>query len=75
MRTTVDVPDCLYQEWKTKAAREKRSVKELILRSVESEVGLRRNKKPRLTLPLIRSEKPGSLDIDNAKINNLLSFP
>jgi len=34
MRTSVDIPDALYRELKSKAAREKRSVKELILRGV-----------------------------------------
>jgi len=76
MRTTVDIPDSLYQELKTKAAREKRSVKELIVRGVETEVGLtNRKKKRRIVLPLIRSKRPGTLEIDNEKIHDLISFP
>lgn len=38
MRTTVDIPDPLYRKLKGKAAREGRSVKELILRGVEQEL-------------------------------------
>jgi hypothetical protein len=29
----------------------------------------------RVTFPLIPSKKPGTLDIDNAKIYELISFP
>jgi hypothetical protein len=76
VRTTVDIPDSLYQELKSKAAREKRSVKEIILRGVESEVKSRNKKKRRrVVLPLIRSKRPGTLEIDNEKIYDLISFP
>ena len=76
MRTTVDIPDPLYRELKSKAAREKRSVKELILRSVEVELRPRSQKRSRrVTFPLVPSNKPGTLLIDNAKIYELISFP
>ena len=76
MRTTVDIPDALYRELKAKAAREKRSVKELVLRGVEGELRIpARKKKRRLKLPLIRSKRPGSLEVDNDKIYDLISFP
>ena len=76
MRTTVDIPDTLYRELKSKAAREKRSVKELILRGVEGELRPRSKKRARrVTFPLVPSKKPGTLDIDNAKIYELISFP
>ncbi|MHB8502975.1 MAG: hypothetical protein ACYDHE_18795 [Candidatus Acidiferrales bacterium] len=76
MRTTVDIPDSLYRELKSKAAREKRSVKELILRSVEVELRQRSKKRTRrVTFPPVPSKAPGTLDIDNAKIYELISFP
>lgn len=76
MRTTVDIPDALYRELKTKAAREKRSVKELILRGVEGELrSATKKQKRRIKLPLIHSKCPGTLDIDNDKIYDLISFP
>jgi predicted CopG family antitoxin len=76
MRTTVDIPDSLYRELKSKAAREKRSVKELILRGVEVELRPRSRKRSRrVSLPLVRSKKPGTLEIDNAKIFELIPFP
>jgi hypothetical protein len=77
MRTTVDIPDALYRELKSTAAREKRSVKELILRGVEVELRLRRKPRQsrRVVLPLVRSKASGKLDIDNAKIFELIPFP
>ncbi len=76
MRITVDIPDALYRELKSKAAREKRSVKELILRGVEVELRVPRKKGARrVTLPIIFSKSPGTLEIDNAQIYDLISLP
>ena len=76
MRTTVDIPDPLYRELKTKAAREGSTVKELILRSVEAKLAERKGKRPkRIVLPIIKSKKPGTLYLDNAKIAELVPFP
>ncbi len=76
MRTTVDIPDPLYSELKTKAVAEGRSVKEMILRGVEGE--LKRNRKGRgrrVSLPLIRSKHAGSIRLNNAKIFEIIPFP
>lgn len=76
MRTTVDIPDPLYRALKGKAASEGRSVKELILRSVEQELKSGRGRsKGRVSLPIVRSKRPGSLDLDNAKIFEIIPFP
>lgn len=76
MRTTVDIPDSLYRELKSKAAREKRSVKQLILRGVEVELrGQMKKRRRRVSFPLVSSKRPGTLDIDNAKIFELIPFP
>ncbi|MGD0162434.1 MAG: hypothetical protein ABSB39_08175 [Candidatus Sulfotelmatobacter sp.] len=76
MRTTVDIPDPLYRELKGKAASEGRSVKELILRSVEEELKSRRSRaNRRVSLPIVRSKRPGSLKLDNAKIFEIIPFP
>jgi hypothetical protein len=72
----VDIPDPLYRRLKSRAARERRSVKELILRGVEGELEPRRRKtKRKISLPLIRSKRPGSLRLDNAKIFEIIPFP
>ena len=76
MRTTVDIPDVVYRELKAKAVRENRSVKELILRGVEVELQAKSVKKgKRVSLPLVPSKRPGSLEVDNDKIYDLISFP
>jgi hypothetical protein len=76
MRTTVDIPDPLYRQLKSRAAREGCSVKDLILRGVEGELQLpRKAGRKRIVLPLITSKKPGSLDLDNAKIFEIIPFP
>ncbi len=76
MRTTVDIPDVVYRELKAKAVRENRSVKELILRGVEVELRSKAAKKgKRVSLPLVPSKRPGSLEVDNDKIYDLISFP
>jgi len=75
VRTTVDIPDSLYRELKGKAANEGRSVKELILRGVEQELKGRRTRSSRVTLPVVRSKRPGSMKLDNAKIFEIIPFP
>jgi hypothetical protein len=77
MRTTVDIPDTLYRDLKSKAAGEGRSVKELILRGVEIELQIkaqRRHLRP-VSLPLVRSKQPGTVALDNAKIFEIIPFP
>jgi hypothetical protein len=76
MSITIDIPDPLYREIIAKAAKEKRSVEELILECVET--GLRSlptKKKRRVPFPIIRSKRPGSLEIDKAKIFEIIQFP
>jgi hypothetical protein len=76
MRTTVDIPDPVYRRLKSRAAREGSSAKELILRGVQEVLkGRRRKSRKRIVLPLIRSKKPGTLDLDNDKIFEIISFP
>ncbi len=76
MRTTVDIPDPVYRRLKSRAAREGSSAKELILRGVEQVLkGRRRKSGKRITLPIIRSKRPGTLELDNAKIFEIISFP
>jgi hypothetical protein len=76
MRTTVDIPDALYRVLKKKAAHEGHSVKELVLRGVELELRVRATKKHgRRRPPVIDSDRPGSLKLDNAKIYEIIPFP
>ena len=76
MRTTVDIPDAKYRLLKSRAASEGTTVKAMVMRGVdvileEKEEAPRR----RLKLPLIKSRHPGSLQIDNERIHDLIGFP
>jgi hypothetical protein len=75
VRTTVDIPDPLYRELKRKAANEGRTVKELILRGVEQELRGRRRRGKRVSLPIVSSKTPGTLDLDNENIFEIIPFP
>ena len=76
MRTTIDIPNPLYRKLKSKAAEEGRTVKELILRSVESELRPVLQRQPHfVTSPLVRSKRPGTLVLDNDKIFEIIPFP
>jgi hypothetical protein len=76
MRTTVDIPDPVYRRLKTRAASEGSSAKELILRGVEQVLKEKRRKsRRRVRLPIVRSRRPGTLQLDNAKIYEVISFP
>ena len=77
MRTTVDIPDDMYRELKSRAALEGKTVKELILRgvSVTLEAHNLSPRSRRLKLPLVNSGRPGSLKIDNERIYELIGFP
>lgn len=76
MRTTVDIPDQMYRRLRTRAANEGTSAKELILRGVEQVLRKEgRKRRFRVKLPIIRSKQPGTLELDNEKIYDIISFP
>lgn len=76
MRTTVDIPDPVYRRLKSRAASEGSSAKELILRGVEQVLKERpRRRGKKIKLPIIRSKEPGTLELDNERIFEIISFP
>jgi plasmid stability protein len=76
MRTTVDIPDRLYRRLKTRAAREGRSAKALILEGVEQVLDAKATGAGRrVVLPIVPSRRPGIMRIDNARIYDVISFP
>jgi hypothetical protein len=49
---------------------------QLILRIVKGDFHLAgKSRRRRLILPLIRSQQPGTLEIDNARIYEIIPFP
>jgi len=76
MRTTVDIPDPVYRRLKSRAAREGSSAKQLILLGVKQVLRVGRRKSPRrVKLPIVRSKRPGTLELNKAKIFEIISFP
>ena len=75
MRTTVDIPDGMYRQLKSRAAREGSSTRALILRGVETVLrGERRKAGALVSLPIVRSRRPGTVALDNAVIYDV-AFP
>ena len=74
VRTTVDIPDPIYRRLKASAALRGCSVRQLILESVATELEDRTQdvQAKRISLPLIKSKRPGSLKLSNQKINEIL---
>jgi hypothetical protein len=76
MRTTVDIPDSRYRLLKAKAAQEGSTVKTILLRSVDRELqGDEPKPRLRLKMPILKSKRPGTLDLDNERIYDLIGFP
>ncbi len=75
MRTTIDIPDGIYRQLKARAAREGRSTRALILKGVKGVLQAGRPKAGAfVSLPIVRSKRPGTVDLDNAAIYDI-AFP
>ena len=74
MRTTVNIPDAVYRQLKARAAEQGCSVTELILRGVENRMDTGKNRN-RISLPIVRSERPGTLHLTNEQIYEIIPFP
>ena len=75
MRTTVDIPDRVYRQLKSRAAREGSSTRALILRGVKNVLKGERSKAGSpVSLPIVRSKRPGTVALDNAAIYDV-AFP
>ena len=75
MRTTIDIPDGLYRRLKARAATEGKPAKTLILQGVERVLAASPSTNRKIVVPVVRSKRPGSLRLDNARIDDVISFP
>ena len=76
MRTTIDIPDPTYRRLKAKAAAEGRSVKALLLDAADAALApAAKTATVRVRLPLVESNRPGTLALTNARIYDAISFP
>jgi predicted DNA-binding ribbon-helix-helix protein len=75
MRTSIDLPDDLFHQLKILAANRRVTLKTLVQHAIENEVARGRNQAPRrrLRLPLLDSKEPGTLNLTNAEIEDLLT--
>ena len=75
MRTTVDIPDHTYRELKIKAVREGTSLREIVLRGIERELGPDKAppQRKKFQVPVIPSAQPGTLHLTNEDIDDLLA--
>jgi hypothetical protein len=74
MSTMADLPDPLLRELKAVAASRGTSLKNVIRKAVESDIHAEERKAERRTkFPLLPSSKPGSLNLTNAEIEDLLT--
>ena len=73
MRTTIDIPDETYRELEIKAARQGQSVRQLVLLSIQRDLSETAPRKvQKMELPVIRSSNPGSLNLTNEMIDDIL---
>jgi hypothetical protein len=77
MRTTIDLPDDLYKSVRTVAIEDDTTLRQMVLDGLTLVLEKRASCAPakRLNLPVIRSARPGTLDIDSEKIYEIIDFP
>ncbi len=74
MRTTIDLPDNLFRQVKSKAALRGETLKEFVQAAIEKEVSTEASENSfRVKLPLIKSKNPKTLALTNAEIERLLT--
>ncbi len=74
VRTTVDIPDELFRSLKLKSAREGVTLKQLIVKALESQIRNVLERKPRrIRGPLIRCKSKKPIALTNAEIEGLLT--
>ena len=75
MRTTIDIPDNIFRRVKAAAALEGKSLKVFLTQALERELALRAAATPprrRVSLPLVPSDRPGSVCLDSTDIAKAL---
>jgi hypothetical protein len=78
MRTSLDIPDSIYREMRVRAASEGTTMREIILDGVALRLGMgsatiKQDGRPRF--PVIRSQKPGSLQLGEEGVYEYIPFP
>jgi hypothetical protein len=75
MRTTIDIPDETYRKVKMLAAERGTTVRALVLEGLEIEIKDKQTlPRKRFEVPVIRSKRPGTLNLTNEQIDELTAF-
>jgi plasmid stability protein len=76
MRTTIDIPDKTYRALKVRAATAGETVRTIALRALERELAADgRRLVRRLSAPILKSYAPGSINLTNEQIHDLIDLP
>jgi len=75
MRTTIDMPDALFRKTKATAAMRGSSMRDLIIRAVEREIGIPAEdaRTGRVKLPLVRLSSGRKVDLTGFDFDDLLA--
>ncbi len=74
MRTTIDIPDETYRTIKVLAAERGTTMRELVLEGMELVRRCPPEAAKKFEVPVIRSKRPGTLDLTNEQIDELTAF-
>jgi hypothetical protein len=75
MQTMIDIPDETYRALEIKAAQDGETVLQIVQRGIQRELDSSETPAIRkLKLPLIHSSRPGTLDLTNEQIDDLIAF-
>ena len=75
MRTTLDLPDATFRQRKSLAARRGMTLKQVLHSAVEREIVAATTppSRRRVKVPILKSKEPGTLNLTNAEIEDLLT--
>jgi len=74
VRTTIDLPDRVFRKAKAVASLEGVSLKQLITRAIEHELeaGTPSLSPKRVSIPIVRSKRPGSVQVTSERIASIM---
>ncbi|MGA2537464.1 MAG: hypothetical protein ABSF53_15710 [Terracidiphilus sp.] len=71
MRTTIDIPDELLKDAKRKALEEDTTLRQLVIEGLKLRSGVAKGRQ-RIEFPIIRSKNPGTLNLTNEQVYDIL---
>jgi hypothetical protein len=80
MRITIDIPDEIHARLKTRAKEEGTTMRAIILRAIDAELraespSAAASRRKRFEIPVIRSQRPGTLKLGEEGVYEYIDFP